>query len=275
MRVQLLQPNPLDPEHIDHTVLYAILPECDFAGFLKLQQRLWQLRYRQKIPQILIFTTHHPCYSLGSRDRNNPARYFKVPIQEDGGALSCNGIPIVPTVPLRGGGVTYHGPEVLGCYTIFGHLPYTPGNYFEFSNLTLEIFFLSIGLGRPTHYDSTPDLWIANKKLVSMAIRYRTGQNMVCYGFDLNVGGNLTPFASIYPCGVVDEKAGVTSLEQELYRSFDPKDVAEHLITGMADALPDLTFVQSDEEALLAMLELEEFIEESSLSGTLLRINAS
>jgi lipoyl(octanoyl) transferase len=74
--------------------------------------------------------------------------------------------------------------------------------------------------------DGRSGVWVRDtkgeRKIAAIGVRVAKGVTM--HGFALNVNPDLSAFASIIPCGIVD--AGVTSLELELNRSISIDEVA-------------------------------------------------
>ena len=68
--------------------------------------------------------------------------------------------------------------------------------------------------------DGRSGVWVRDakgeRKIAAIGVRVAKGVTM--HGFALNVNPDLSAFASIIPCGIVD--AGVTSLELELSLSL-------------------------------------------------------
>ena len=242
---------------INQTVIQTFLPLYPFEKFLALQQQLQRLRFEEKIPQVLLLATHPPCFSLGSEEirTQNPGKYFKLPLEKTGDMIHCNGLPVFSPRPGRGRAVTYHGPGILGCYTIFGHLPYETDDYFElYKNMVLEICHdYEI---YPEKIDNTPDLWIGRKKIASVGVHFRTKANLVYFGFNLNVGGCLTPFDYIYPCGIKDKTLGITSLENEIGLPLDIKWVANRLSLALKKRLAEFSLYNLDPCSLFSEIQL-------------------
>jgi lipoate-protein ligase B len=65
-------------------------------------------------------------------------------------------------------------------------------------------------------------VWVENRKIASIGVGVRHWITM--HGFALNVGGDLSPFAHIVPCGI--SNITMTSMEKEAGRAFSLVDVA-------------------------------------------------
>ena len=128
---------------------------------------------------------HPPVYTLG---RNGDPAHIR----------NANGIPIVESD--RGGQVTYHGPGQIVAYTLF-----------DLNRLGIGIRGLVTGLENAvintlSQYGiqsaarrDAPGVYVAAKKIASLGLRIRKGCSY--HGLSLNVDMDLTPFASINPCG--------------------------------------------------------------------------
>jgi len=228
------------------TVGYTFLPLCPFDEFLGLQDKLCKLRCNKEVPQLLIFSTHYPCFSLGQRERKCPDKNFRVAIENNGSGMSCNSIPIVKTS--HGGAVTYHSPGILGCYTIFSHLPLDTDDYYS-------LYFRSVSrmaekLGLLFHNMGKHDIWIENRKIGSVGIYRGLKDRMVKFGFNVNVCGNLAPFDYIYPCGNKTDNLSVTSIEKELGYFVEPLEIAKLITSEIKTQLYNFEFNEIDPEEL-------------------------
>src|SRR5213075_2121018 len=87
-------------------------------------------------------------------------------------------------------------------------------------------------------------VWVDDRKIASIGVGVRHWITM--HGFALNVGGDLSPFAHIVPCGI--SRVTMTSIEKEIGREFSVIDVAAKfeklarrrlvgLLTGPASSL--------------------------------------
>lgn len=241
--------------NVNSIILTTHLPPCPFEKFIELQERIRLLRLEQKVPQVLIFAAHPPCFSLGFRDRGNPEKNFKTAItRTDTGGITCNAIPIYATI--HGGEVTYHGPGILGCYTIFGHLPLKAEDYYRlYQRMVKDLlsFWKIKGVLRPPR----ADVWIDTRKIASIGFQYRIHPRLTAYGVNINVGGDLTPFSYIYPCGERDPNLGVTSLEREIGYSPPLETVVLKLINSLGAFLPRLHIRRIQPQQFFEELKIE------------------
>jgi lipoyl(octanoyl) transferase len=133
----------------------------------------------------------------------------------------------------RGGQATYHGPGQLIGYPIVDLRRYGQDlhKYLRWLEQML-IDLLSEFEIAAARREGLTGVWIDNqRKIASIGVGVRHWITM--HGFALNVGGDLSPFAHIIPCGI----GGVTmtSMEGELGRPISVIEVAaafENLVSG-------------------------------------------
>ncbi len=68
-------------------------------------------------------------------------------------------------------------------------------------------------------------VWIEERKIASIGVGVR--QWITMHGFALNVGGDLSAFDQIVPCGIAN--VTMTSMEKETGRAVSVVDVAENV----------------------------------------------
>lgn len=214
--------------NFNNKIAWMFFPCRPFDAWIAIQEKLLGCRRANGIPQFLVMTTHPPCFSLGRGESNQPEKNFKVPIERNGDHLFCRSIPVFPAN--RGGAVTYHSPGILGCYTIFAHLPLALADYFLIYEKALSTILTSFGLHPSKYNPHAPEMWIDNRKIASVGVRFiGPKSNTILYGFNLNVNGDLSPFSYIYPCGRRDEYQEATSLEAELGYPMDIREIAKQI----------------------------------------------
>lgn len=137
----------------------------------------------------------------------------------------------------RGGDITYHGPGQLVAYPIFDlDLFFTDiHKYMRFLEeaviSTLRHFGIESG-----RVDGLTGVWIEGdtaraRKICAMGVK--SSRWVTMHGIGFNVNSDLNYFSHIIPCGI-DDKA-VTSMQQELGRPLDMKEVADILKQKLAD----------------------------------------
>jgi lipoyl(octanoyl) transferase len=200
------------------------LGRISFAAALTLQEDL-VARKRQDESSIdeLLLLEHDPVYTIGrSPDRSS--------------LLGASHLPY-PLFPInRGGQATYHGPGQLIGYPIVD-LRRCGQDLHRYLRWLEEMLIETLA-----HYEISAvrregltGVWVEKRKIASIGVGVRHWITM--HGVALNVGGDLSPFRHIVPCGITNVE--MTSIEHETGRSISVVDVAavfEKLVIGrMAD----------------------------------------
>lgn len=123
----------------------------------------------------------------------------------------------------RGGQATYHGPGQLVGYPLIDlrHRGQDLHRYLR----ALEDFLIELSAqfqvtaGRR---DGLTGVWVRERKLASIGVGVRRWVAM--HGFAINVCGDLAPFSSITPCGIVGVE--MTSLARESGRPCSVEEAA-------------------------------------------------
>jgi lipoyl(octanoyl) transferase len=126
---------------------------------------------------------HPPVYTLGQGAAHAPLG---------------NAIPLIKAD--RGGDITYHGPGQLVVYTLVD-LARRGLRVKQFVAL-LEEAVLDLLDGRGERRAGAPGVYVNGAKIAALGIRVRQGR--AYHGLSLNVDMDLSPFASIDPCGYRD-----------------------------------------------------------------------
>src|SRR5207249_10190669 len=84
--------------------------------------------------------------------------------------------------------------------------------------------------------DGLTGVWIGDRKIASIGVGVRYWITM--HGFALNVGGNLSPFDHIVPCGI--SNVAITSIEKETRKSFTVAAVARAVEKLALDSIVSL-----------------------------------
>jgi len=161
-------------------------------------------------PDHLLLLEHDPVYTIG-----------RTPDQSSLRGVSQLPHPVFPIN--RGGQATYHGPGQLIGYPIIdlrscGQDLHRYLRWLEQLLIDLLAVF-DIPAGRRS---GLTGVWVENRKIASIGVGVRHWITM--HGFALNVGGDLSPFAHIVPCGI--SNITMTSMEKEAGRAFSLVDVA-------------------------------------------------
>ena len=202
-----------------------------YDAVTQLQQDLFQRTIDQKIhnrrnpddqkatENHLLFVEHPHVYTLGkSGDENN--------LLIDADTLSQKGVTFYPTN--RGGDITYHGPGQLVGYPILDLDCFFTDihKYLRFLEECVMATLADFGIVA-TRSKGETGVWLDvegenPRKICAMGIR--TSRWVTMHGFALNVNTDLSYFDYIVPCGIQDK--GVTSMEKELGKSLDLKEVS-------------------------------------------------
>lgn len=183
------------------------------AAFCKQREYVRQ-RIAGERPDTLIFTEHHPVYTLGVR----PGSEHHLIWNEE--QLLHRGITVHKSN--RGGDITYHGPGQLTGYPIF-YLDKLRDLH-AYLHLLEGAVVLALGnwdlqAGRR---EGKTGIWMGKRKIAAIGVAVKSWVSY--HGFALNVTNRcLAPFAGIIPCGIPD--GAVTSMEEELGFPIDPETV--------------------------------------------------
>jgi lipoyl(octanoyl) transferase len=187
------------------------LGRMNFADALALQEKIVaRKRADSSSPDELLLLEHEPVYTIG-----------RTPDQSS--LLGGMHLPH-PLFPInRGGQATYHGPGQLMGYPIIDLRRYGQDlhRYMRWLELML-IDLLADYQITAQRREGLTGVWIDHGKIASIGVGVRHWITM--HGFALNVGGDLTPFDHIVPCGI--SNVAMTSMEKEKGKEFFVGDVA-------------------------------------------------
>lgn len=192
-------------------------------------------------PELVWLLEHPPLYTAGTSTRPEDLHSSQFPVYEAG----------------RGGQLTYHGPGQRVAYVMLDLRRRTPdvrrfvATLEEWLIQTLDAFNVrgerredrvGVWVKRP---DKGQDLQgrAYEDKIAALGIRIR--QWVTLHGISLNVEPDLTHFSGIVPCGISEQRYGVTSLaDLGLTATMDDVDVAlrrqfERLFGATATAAPE------------------------------------
>lgn len=137
----------------------------------------------------------------------------------------------------RGGDITYHGPGQLVVYPIFDLEQFFTdiGKYMRFLEESVIQTLKEYGIegGR---IDGLTGVWLDWDKPTARkicALGVKSSRWVTMHGIGFNVNSDLNYFSHIIPCGIQDK--AVTSMENELGRKLDMKEVAAVLKEKIAD----------------------------------------
>jgi len=187
----------------------------------KKQLELFQSKIDAKLnhkilPNYLALLEHFPVYTLGKN------------------ADEKNILPIARTCGAefhhisRGGDVTFHGLGQLVAYPIIDLQSYQIGVR-TYVTLLEEIgIAICAEYGIQAEASSEEGVWIdihSPRARKIMAIGIKVSRYVTMHGIAFNVNTDLDYFSFIIPCGIPNK--GVTSLQRELGREIDMKEVKE------------------------------------------------
>ncbi len=170
----------------------------------------------------LLLLEHEPVYTIGRTPDRSSLR-------------DAEHLPH-PLFPInRGGQATYHGPGQLVGYPIINLRPYGQDlhRYLRWIEETLIVLLAEYEVGAQTRAGLT-GVWVAERKIASIGVGVR--QWITMHGFALNVGGDLSPFDQIVPCGIAN--VAMTSIEKESGAAPTVEHVARSAARLFADRLP-------------------------------------
>ena len=176
-------------------------------------------------PELVWLLEHPPLYTSGTSGRNGDLRDPRFPVFDTG----------------RGGQLTYHGPGQRVAYAMLDLKQRRPDVRAYVAGLEQWIIgalaqFDVLGERREDRvgvWVKRPDKGVGHEdKIAAIGVRLRRWVTL--HGIALNVEPDLSHFAGIVPCGVIDARYGVTSL-RDLGVSATMADVDQALKTSFKD----------------------------------------
>lgn len=183
----------------------------------------------QNVPQnFLLFTEHHPVYTLGKSGDEKNLLLSANELAENKIAFFANN---------RGGDITYHGPGQIVGYPILDLDQF-------FTDIHKYLRFLEEAVIQTlAHYNieatripGLTGVWIdatlpTARKICAYGVRCSRWVTM--HGLALNVNTDLNYFNHIVPCGIQDK--GVTSIAKEIGRQIDMEETKALLRENIAN----------------------------------------
>ncbi len=198
---------------------------CAYAEALSLQTELVAKRQEDcSLRDTLLLLEHEPVYTIGRNPDQSSLR---------GGSH----LPFPVFLINRGGQATYHGPGQLIGYPII-HLRdrcQDLHRYLRWLETLLITTLATFGILAQARTGLT-GVWVENRKIASIGVGVRHWITM--HGFALNVGGDLSPFRQITPCGI--DNVVMTSMEKETSRNWTVREVALRAEQIARQELPEL-----------------------------------
>lgn len=202
-----------------------------------LQESLIRARRAGETGDTLLLLEHPPVVTLG---RSGDREHLLLAPEE----LAARGIEMHECG--RGGDVTFHGPGQIVGYPIVALRD-------ERRDAHRYLRELEQGLIRAVaHYgiagercEGMTGVWVGDEKIAAIGVRLSTGW-ITSHGFALNIGGDLSGFTTIVPCGL--HGRGVTSIERLTGKCPEMADAAEVIARAVGkelgyDAAPAATLL--------------------------------
>ena len=208
------------------------LGRMEFAQALALQEEI--VSKKQENPSSsdeLLLLEHEPVYTIGrTPDKSSllGAAHLPYPV------FSIN----------RGGQATYHGPGQLMGYPIIDlrRRGQDLHRYLRWLEQLLIELLAEYGIAA-SRRESLTGVWVYDRKIASIGVGVRHWITM--HGFALNVGGDLSPFQHIVPCGI--NNVAMTSIEKETGKAFSVVDAARALEKLALDTIIHLRVPQQSQ----------------------------
>lgn len=176
----------------------------------------------------LIFCEHPHVYTLGKSGSIDNLLVNEQQLKE----LGATYYPIN-----RGGDITYHGPGQIVGYPILDLEQFFTDIHLYLRTLEEAVILTMAEYGlHGERYEGYTGVWLdaaddaKARKICAMGVRCSRWITM--HGFAFNVNANLSYFKNIIPCGIDDKQ--VTSMQQELGRELDMKEVENKLMAHIA-----------------------------------------
>ncbi len=212
-----------EAETVERVLEVTNLGVVEYDDGLDLQDDLRRAVFAKEIPDQLLLLEHPPVVTAG---RN--ARAEHVLATPD--ALARRGILYRETG--RGGDVTYHGPGQIVGYPVIDLNP-DRRDVVRYVRDLEEVMIraladFGVAAGRVA---GLTGVWVGDRKLAAIGVRI--SRWVTTHGFAFNVAADLAGFDTIVPCGI--RAHGVTSLERELGRTAERREVRERLAARFAE----------------------------------------
>jgi lipoyl(octanoyl) transferase len=222
------------------------LGRMEFAHALALQEEIVATKRNDSLfDDQLLLLEHEPVYTIGrTPDRSSLSATGRIGRSELDGAHLPHPLFSIN----RGGQATYHGPGQLIGYPIIDlrRCGQDLHKYLRWLEQLLIDLLAKYDVAAQRR-ESLTGVWVDNRKIASIGVGVRHWITM--HGFALNVGGDLSPFDHIVPCGI--NNVAITSMEKETNKSFTVADVARaveklasDLIVGLRVA-PEMHLVKA------------------------------
>lgn len=199
-------------------ILYIDAGIIDHQEAWDLQKKILELRYQNKIPDVLLLLEHPNTYTLGKvADKKN--------LLSDPDFLKENNISVYEID--RGGDITFHGPGQIVGYPIINLVNWKRDAHEYLRGLEEVIIRTCDEFGlKSKRNPKYTGVWIDDRKIAAIGIKISRWITM--HGFAFNINTDLSLFNGIIPCGIKEKS--VTSLSKELNVEVEIKIVKEKLL---------------------------------------------
>ena len=203
--------------------IYSDLGKIDYQAAWELQRELFDKRYKNVLPDILLLLEHNHTYTLGKTADKNNLIGSKNYLEEN--KISVYDID-------RGGDITYHGPGQIVGYPIISLENWKKDTH-KYLRAIEEVIIrtcseFGINSSRNEKYTG---VWVEEKKIAAIGIKVSRWITM--HGFAFNVNTDLKYFGGIIPCGIKDK--AVTSIENELKQKVNIESVKKLILKHFKD----------------------------------------
>ena len=198
-----------------------------FSAVWTLQKATAAKRAKGECPDTLYFVEHEPVYTRGTSGRKGIKPNLPFPVYDIE----------------RGGDVTFHGPGQLVGYPII-HLRrrgLLVGAYLRRLEAVLIDALRAVGVSGEAVQGKT-GVWVGEKKIASIGVAVKGW--VTYHGFSLNVGGDLSPFSAVRPCGF--DPSVVASVESLTGRKTSISEMKERVKASFAKF-----FIQTEEASCI------------------------
>ncbi|MDR2138246.1 MAG: lipoyl(octanoyl) transferase LipB [Tannerella sp.] len=170
----------------------------------------------------LFFCEHEPVFTLGKNGRKSNLLIPEAQLAQRGFAFH---------VTNRGGDITYHGPGQITGYPVFDLESFQLGlrQYIEILEEIVIAFLAAYGL-KGERLSGATGVWLEARSARARkicAIGVKSSRYVTMHGFALNIRTDLSAYALIHPCGLVDK--GVASLDREAGEPVDFREAKTRL----------------------------------------------
>jgi lipoyl(octanoyl) transferase len=223
-----------NPQQMNKKVKFEDLGSTEYACTWQMQKELFTSIIDVKMDNrhsgtsiptsnYLLFTEHHPVYTLGRQGKEEHLLLSMPHLKEKG--VSFFKID-------RGGDITYHGPGQITGYPILDLDNFSPDIHLYVRRLE-EIVIRTIGKWgiKGERSEKETGVWIdvgtpAARKICAIGVR--TSHWVTMHGFALNVNTDMSYFTHIIPCGIRGK--GVTSMAMEVGEKINIGEVKKELV---------------------------------------------